>query len=156
MKKARRYHRLAERAKLEEDYLSGARLQLELDWWAKEQPTAVWAERYGGDFKNTRDFLDDSKAEKKRQDQEAAAQLQLMQKHQQETAEAKARAHEKAKSNRRLRLLVVGLAVAVLFAAFSAYNALNERDKAKKLTEEVTAVKDALGVALQEAATAHI
>lgn len=47
----------------EESLLRGPVLQSSLDWRETAKPTAAWAQRYQGDFKQAMDFLDDSNAQ---------------------------------------------------------------------------------------------
>jgi WD40 repeat protein/energy-coupling factor transporter ATP-binding protein EcfA2 len=65
------YHRLAEAAgrwrRGEAALMRDPDLQLAVNWWTDNQPSAAWAERYGSTFPNAADYLDRSrKAEKRR------------------------------------------------------------------------------------------
>ncbi len=59
----RRLVDLAERyQRREANLLSGLALASNASWWDREQPTAAWAKRYGGDFEQTAKFLADSRS----------------------------------------------------------------------------------------------
>jgi WD40 repeat protein len=76
---AKTYRRLEDRACLwkekRAELLSGVELEIALDWHKNEQPTAIWAKRYGLHFDLTMRFLEESETEQKRkQEEEKTAQ----------------------------------------------------------------------------------
>ena len=101
------YHRLSQTAGLWREDKAGLwgtpDLELALDWREREQPTAAWAERYGGGYQTSMEFLDASEAAR----------------HQQLIAEERAE-EEKGKEQRRRRRLLVSIAGAVLIAVVGA------------------------------------
>jgi hypothetical protein len=72
---ARLYRRLAETASLYDArkarLAQDPELQVALNWRAEAKPSAVWAERYGGDFDSVMRFLDASEAERAKDWKEA-------------------------------------------------------------------------------------
>src|SRR5262249_11253658 len=82
---ARVFRRLLDTAQLWGDGKAGLfhdpDLQIALSWRQREEPNALWAEQYGGNFQTAIDFLEASnrEVEAQRQAKEAARQRELEQ-----------------------------------------------------------------------------
>jgi tetratricopeptide (TPR) repeat protein len=76
-KSAETYRRLAETASLwqqgESALWQSPDLEMALDWRTREQPTALWAKRYGGDFALAMAFLAESEKARDAREAEASA-----------------------------------------------------------------------------------
>jgi WD40 repeat protein/energy-coupling factor transporter ATP-binding protein EcfA2 len=138
---AHEYQRLADAAQLqaagEGSLLHGQNLQRMLDWKTHQQPSAEWAQRYGGNYSQVMDFLERSRLEEEAQrerqeaertEQEATRQREL------ETAQALAVQKARAARNLLIWLAVCGcLMVLAIGAAWWAW----DREEAARTAETV-------------------
>ncbi len=98
-------------------------LHLALDWRDRSHPNETWAARYHAGFAAAMDFLEESLAQRQREEAEKEAARQAEIRRQHELAEA---AVELAtEQRRRARVAVVGVIVALLLAGFGGYEALH-------------------------------
>ncbi len=124
------WQRLADRAESHErgeaELLSGFPLASIADWWEREQPTPSWAERYSGDFAQTRSFLEKS--------QRAQAALDRA-------------ATERQGRGMRNKLLafaaVVTIGIIAPLGVFAGYAAIRSNEAAERARIEAAAADDA-------------
>jgi len=124
---AHTYRRLADAAAL---HAAGAaslwrdpELHLALDWRDRSHPNETWAARYHAGFAAAMDFLEESLAQRQREEAEREAARQAEIRRQHELAEAAVKLA--TEQRRRARVAVVGVIVALLLAAFGGYEALH-------------------------------
>ncbi len=124
------WQRLADRAESHEsgeaELLSGFPLASVADWWGREQPTASWAERYRGDFDQTRSFLEKSQRAQAALDRDAA---------------------ERQGRGMRNKLLafaaVVTIGIIAPLGVFAGYAAIRSNEAAERARIEAAAANDA-------------
>jgi Novel STAND NTPase 1 len=104
----------------EANLLSDLALASNASWWDREQPTAAWAKRYGGDFEQTAKFLAESRS--------AAA------------ASEEAKAQEQRQKSRNRLVTVAAIAIVcvftplTVFAGYFAWRANQETIRANQQT----------------------
>ncbi|MGH6922796.1 MAG: hypothetical protein ACRED5_03405 [Propylenella sp.] len=131
------WRRLADHAERhrrgETDLIYGAALTSLADWWDREQPTALWAMRYGGDYRLAKTFLEESR----RADATASDSVAGRQ-----------------KQGARNRLLAFAAVVTVCIVApltvFAGYTALRANEEAAHAREQAAAAVEARGVAAEQ------
>ncbi len=144
---AQLYRRLSETASLHAIEKAGLwndpDMQSALDWKEKEQPTALWADLYGGRFDQAMSFLSESqvKRDKEQEDREQQRTRELQQA-QALAAERQQHLQEQAKATARLRKWLVALiaaAACLLLVSIGAWrefrkaqDALNARNRAEQ------------------------
>ena len=132
---SRTYRRLAEAAVLHreghEGLLQDPALQIALDWFEKNHPTAAWAQRYHPEFEEAKKYLEasceareDALRERERQ---RNAELERARR---EREQAELHAAEQTRAARKLRALMVGMAVLFLLALATAAFAVKSRSTA--------------------------
>ena len=133
------YRRLSETSTLHAERKAGLwrdpELQVALDWRDKEEPTAAWAELYGGGFERAMTFLAASNAlrEKETQEREAHQRRQLdYEKTLALAEEQKLRIAVQNKATRRLRALMMALAVLLAAALLASYLAVKQEREAER------------------------
>ncbi len=113
------YERLIDTALLWRDGQAGLwgspDLDLALDWRQRGAPTAAWAERYGGEFDVAMEFL--------------TASVDKRHKEEAEEERARVEAEEQRRTRQRSLWLTIGLAVALVLASFSAFEARLARNR---------------------------
>jgi hypothetical protein len=121
-------------------------LQVALDWREKEQPNAIWSQRYQAGFAEAMSFLDASVT---RRDEEVCAQEALRQEQEAqrqralEQAQALAkkeqqRAEEQANARRCFRWFTIALAISLIGALGTAEYAVQESLRAEQQTKLAT------------------
>jgi WD40 repeat protein len=113
-------------------------LELAVEWKARERPSAAWAARYGGDFKEAMRFLDASRKEQRRKraadDQRRAIELESARRLTQAAEERRQieseRAYDAELAAARLRRLVVGLVALAAISVGLAVVAFIQRNQA--------------------------
>ena len=136
---ARVYRRLAEtaalysakRARLAQD----PELQVALNWRTENQPSAAWAERYGGGFDSAMAFLDASQAERAR-----------------EWADAERRQKNEI---RRARLLMASVGAVLLLAVAFGFYVVYQRSREEATRARVAATNAALVKATRDSEAAR-
>ena len=96
--------------------LSGLSLASLAHWWDREEPTAAWAKRHGGDFAKTKAFLEQSRAAE-------------------DAAKAEQASEQRQKARGRIRALAAVLIICIItpltaFAGWQAYRASQQAEAA--------------------------
>ena len=124
---AQTYRRLADAAALHAAGTASLwrdpELHLALDWRDRSHPNETWAARYHAGFAAAMDFLEESLAQRQREEAEKEAARQAEIRRQHELAEAAVKLA--TEQRRRARVAVVGVIVALLLAGFGGYEALH-------------------------------
>ncbi len=144
---AQLYRRLSETASLHAVGKAGLwndpDMQSALDWKEKEQPTALWADLYGGRFDQAMSFLSESQVKRDKEQEERERQrTRELQQAQALAAERQQHLQEQAKATARLRKWLVALiaaAACLLLVSIGAWresrnaqDALNAKNRAEQ------------------------
>ena len=154
---AQRYRRLAETAALQAQGDAGLwrdpDLQLALDWRAQARPNAAWAARLAPGFDAAMAFLDLSLASRDAERQRDADQAGQAQQDQRARTRAEAQAELQGGYARRMkRVAGISIVMAMVAVAMAALVIVQDRDAARKRSEDEQAQRAALKSKAQDEA----